>query len=80
MYSELETMTSGNFNTISLGEYCCCAFCPLHVMALLMQGGGMQAENWNGRAAMVGFAGILITEALSGKTIPSFYGLPHGGF
>ena len=40
----------------------------------------MQAENWNGRAAMVGFTGILITEALSGKIIPAFYGLPHGGF
>ncbi|KAK9808432.1 hypothetical protein WJX73_004832 [Symbiochloris irregularis] len=39
-----------------------------------------KAENWNGRAAMVGFTGILITEALSGKIIPAFYGLPHGGF
>jgi len=27
---------------------------------------------------MVGFAAILVTEALSGKTIPEFWGLPHG--
>ena len=27
---------------------------------------------------MIGFAGILITEALTGKTIPETYGLPHG--
>lgn len=30
------------------------------------------------RLAMVGFAAILVTEALSGKTIPEFWGLPHG--
>ena len=30
------------------------------------------------RLAMIGFAGILVTEALSGKTIPETYGLPHG--
>lgn len=27
---------------------------------------------------MVGFAGILVTEALTGKTIPETYGLAHG--
>lgn len=27
---------------------------------------------------MVGFAAILVTEALSGKTIPELYHLPHG--
>jgi hypothetical protein len=27
---------------------------------------------------MIGFAGILVTEALAGKTIPETYGLPHG--
>lgn len=37
-----------------------------------------KAENYNGRLAMVGFAAILVTEALSGKTIPEFWGLPHG--
>jgi len=30
------------------------------------------------RLAMIGFAGILVTEALAGKTIPETYGLPHG--
>ena len=30
------------------------------------------------RLAMIGFAGILVTEALTGKTIPETYGLPHG--
>lgn len=34
-----------------------------------------QAENWNGRAAMMGFTFLIITEALSGKSIPQFYGL-----
>lgn len=34
-----------------------------------------KAENWNGRAAMMGFTFLIITEALSGKSIPHFYGL-----
>jgi hypothetical protein len=34
-----------------------------------------KAENWNGRAAMLGFAALIATEALSGKSIPHFYGL-----
>ncbi len=34
-----------------------------------------KAENWNGRAAMMGFTFLIITEALSGKSIPQFYGL-----
>ena len=34
-----------------------------------------RAENWNGRAAMMGFTFLIITEALSGKSIPHFYGL-----
>jgi hypothetical protein len=37
-----------------------------------------KAENWNGRLAMIGFAAIFLTEALSGKNIPEFWGLPHG--
>lgn len=27
---------------------------------------------------MIGFAAIFLTEALSGKNIPEFWGLPHG--
>ena len=34
-----------------------------------------KAENWNGRAAMMGFTFLIVTEALSGKSIPQFYGL-----
>ena len=34
-----------------------------------------KAENWNGRVAMMGFTALIITEALSGKSIPQFYGL-----
>lgn len=34
-----------------------------------------KAENWNGRVAMMGFTFLIITEALSGKSIPQFYGL-----
>ena len=33
-----------------------------------------KAENWNGRVAMMGFTALIITEALSGKSIPQFYG------
>ena len=28
-----------------------------------------KAENWNGRTAMMGFTGIVITEALAGKSV-----------
>ena len=28
-----------------------------------------KAENWNGRTAMIGFTGIIITEALAGKSV-----------
>jgi len=37
-----------------------------------------KAENYNGRLAMIGFTAILVTEALSGKTVPEFWNLPHG--
>lgn len=33
------------------------------------------AENWNGRAAMLGFAGILVLELLTGKGITTGLGL-----
>ena len=32
-----------------------------------------KAENWNGRVAMMGFTALIVTEALSGKSIPQFY-------
>jgi len=32
-----------------------------------------KAENWNGRAAMMGFTALIVTEALTGKSIPQFY-------
>ena len=28
-----------------------------------------KAENWNGRTAMIGFTGIILTEALAGKSV-----------
>lgn len=28
-----------------------------------------KAENWNGRVAMLGFTGIVLTEALAGKSV-----------
>ena len=28
-----------------------------------------KAENWNGRTAMIGFTGIVLTEALAGKSV-----------
>jgi hypothetical protein len=34
-----------------------------------------QAENWNGRLAMIGFAAALIIEFLSGKGVLHFWGL-----
>lgn len=37
-----------------------------------------KAENWNGRVAMLGFTGIVLTEALAGKTVLQFYGLAKG--
>jgi len=37
-----------------------------------------KAENWNGRVAMVGFALLIVVEALTGKITPEIYGLPHG--
>ena len=32
-----------------------------------------KAENWNGRLAMVGFASLLLTEALTGQTTTQFW-------
>jgi hypothetical protein len=34
-----------------------------------------QAENWNGRLAMIGFSAALIIELLSGKGVLHFWGL-----
>jgi len=34
-----------------------------------------KAENWNGRLAQLGFLGIVLTEALSGKNTLQFWGL-----
>lgn len=33
----------------------------------------VKAENWNGRVAMMGFTALIVTEALTGKSIPQFY-------
>jgi hypothetical protein len=33
-----------------------------------------QAENWNGRVAQIGFAGILLTEAIVGQPFVQFWG------
>lgn len=34
-----------------------------------------QAENWNGRLAMIGFAAALVIELVSGKGLLHFWGL-----
>lgn len=34
-----------------------------------------QAENWNGRLAMIGFAAALVIELLSGQGVLHFWGL-----
>ncbi|MGF1478838.1 MAG: chlorophyll a/b-binding protein [Cyanophyceae cyanobacterium] len=34
-----------------------------------------QAENWNGRLAMIGFAAALIIEYVSGEGVLHFWGL-----
>jgi hypothetical protein len=34
-----------------------------------------QAENWNGRLAMIGFVAALITEFLTGQGVLHFWGL-----
>lgn len=34
-----------------------------------------QAENWNGRLAMIGFVSALVIELLSGKGVLHFWGL-----
>ena len=34
-----------------------------------------QAENWNGRLAMIGFSAAVITELLSGQGVLHFLGL-----
>ncbi|MBD1937177.1 chlorophyll a/b-binding protein [Microcoleus sp. FACHB-68] len=33
------------------------------------------AENWNGRLAMIGFAGAMILELVTGKGLLHFWGL-----
>ena len=34
-----------------------------------------QAENWNGRLAMIGFAAAVVIELLSGEGVLHFWGL-----
>ncbi|ERN42575.1 chlorophyll A-B binding protein [Rubidibacter lacunae KORDI 51-2] len=34
-----------------------------------------EAENWNGRLAMIGFAAALVIELLSGQGVLHFWGL-----